>query len=83
LGAIESGVGELFEQHVGLAMHDSVAPLDGRKAEGLGKVTLACTWGAQENVFVLLDEVRGGEVEDEAADCTRAGVPIPRCSSAR
>ena len=66
--AIEGGVGDLFEQHVGFAVGNLVAVEDRRQADGLGQVALASARRAEEeDVFVPVDEVASGEFEDEAA----------------
>ena len=65
---LEGGVGELVEQHVGLAVADAVALLDRGEAEGLGEVALAGAGRAEEeHVLAALDEARGGELVDELA----------------
>jgi hypothetical protein len=42
-GAVERGVGQLFQQQVGLAIQHAMPLLDGRLAERLGEVALART----------------------------------------
>jgi hypothetical protein len=65
--AVDGRLGELLEQHVGLAVEDLVSLLDRRVADPLGEVALARAGRPEEErVLVLRDEVAGGEVEDEA-----------------
>ena len=64
----EGGVGEFFEQRVGLAVDDAVALLDRRAADRLGEMALAGAGRAEEeHVLALGDEARGGELVDERA----------------
>src|SRR5438552_3424240 len=64
--AVDAGLGELIEERVGLEVEDPTALLDGGLADCLCEMTLA---GArrpeEERIFVLRDEARGGELEDE------------------
>ena len=67
-GVDERGLGELFEEGVGLAVEDAVARLDGGAADGLSDVTFSRTGRAdQQGVLALSDESGGGELEDESA----------------
>ena len=62
------GVGHFIEQDVGLAVEDAVALLDRGLADGLREVALARAGRAEEqDVFVAVDELAGGEVEDQPA----------------
>ena len=61
-------VGEFLEQDVGLAVEDAVALADGGEADGLSEMTLAGAGRAEEeSVLTPIDELAGGELEDEAA----------------
>src|SRR5262249_9421466 len=67
-GAAELGVGQVIEQHVGLAVEDAMALLDDGDADGLRQVTLPGPGPAEEEpVLPLRDEAAGGELEDEGA----------------
>ena len=52
--AVERGVGELFEQHVRLAVEDAVALLDGGAADGLREVALAGAGRAEKERVLAL-----------------------------
>ena len=47
--AVESGVGELFEQDVGFAVDDPVSLLDGGEADGLGQMALPVPGGPRKS----------------------------------
>src|SRR5438105_4004420 len=66
--AIDRRVGDLFEEHVRLAVEDAKALLDRSTPDRLCEVTLAgARCSEEERVFVAVDELAGGEVEDERA----------------
>jgi len=45
---LDDGVGEVFEEHVGFAVDDAIALLNGSLPNGLGEVTFACAAGAEK-----------------------------------
>ncbi len=64
--AVEGRVCELFEQHVDLAVGDTMALVDRGEADRLGDVALAgAGWAEEDSVFGSLDEAPRGEIEDE------------------
>ena len=66
-GAVERGIGEFFEQGVGLAIEDAIALLDRGAADGLREVAFAGAGRAEEErVLALGDEAGGGEFVDRA-----------------
>src|SRR5206468_12786322 len=66
--AVERRIGDLLEKRVGLTIDDGIALVDSRAAEGLGEMTLARAWRAeQEHVFALPDEARSRELVDQRA----------------
>src|ERR1700674_1255661 len=68
LPAVAGGdsVGEFIEQHVRFAIEDPVALQNGRLADGLSQMTLACSTGAEkQGVLPFGDEAAGGEVENQ------------------
>jgi hypothetical protein len=67
-GSIDGGIGELFDQDVSFAVKDTVALADGGQAEGLSEVALSGARRAEEeSVLATVDELAGGELEEEAA----------------
>jgi hypothetical protein len=67
-GAVESGLGELLDEHVGLAVGDGPALQDDGVSDGLGEVALAGAGRAEEErILGRGEEVSGGEVEDQGA----------------
>src|SRR5688572_3755401 len=66
--SIQRCVGNVVEQHVGLAVDDAIALLDGRQANGLSQVTLTGAWRSQkQSVLMLGDELGCGQIEDQTA----------------
>ena len=53
-GAVEGRVGELFEEHEGLAVADLVALLDRGVPDGLGEMALAGAGRAEEEHVLAL-----------------------------
>ena len=67
-GAVDLRLGELLEENVGLAVEDAVALEDRRHADRLGEVALPGSRSAEkQRRLAPLDEVAGGQLEDEAA----------------
>ena len=67
-GGVDGGVGDLFQQDVGLAVEDAVSLENGGHADGLGEVALTRTGRAEKQaVLAVIDEVGGGKLEDGAA----------------
>ena len=65
-GLGERGLGQFFQQRVGLAIADPVALLDGGAPDRLREVALAGARRAEEEgVLALGDEARGRELVDE------------------
>jgi hypothetical protein len=68
LRAVERGIGQFFEQDVGLAIEHLVALPDGRLSDGLGEVAFARAAGSEkERIFAAINEGSGGEIEDQTA----------------
>ena len=66
-GAVERGVGELFEQHVRLAVEHAVALLDRGEADAPGRGgSCRCRAARGRARPRALDEAGRGELEDEA-----------------
>ena len=62
------GVGEFFQQDVGLAVEHLVALQNGGLTDGLGQMTLARAAGPEkQRILAPIDEGAGGEIEDQAA----------------
>jgi hypothetical protein len=62
------GIGQFFQQDVGLAIEHLVALQDGGLADGLGQVAFAgAAWAEKQRVFAAIDEGAGGQIEDQAA----------------
>ena len=58
---------DLLQQHVRLAVKDSVAALHGQLRDGLGAVAFAgARLADQQGAFARLDELQRGELEDLA-----------------
>ena len=75
--AVDRRVGELLDQHVGLAVDHAEALLDGCAADGLGEVALAGSRRTEEErVLVAVDELPGGELEDQSAVHLLVEVPV-------